>query len=249
MSRAGMPPTRSVSVGHMQMHLHLPLRPSAVGAAGKVAAAGPQSALTGPPEQPLRAGSPPKQLLQPSEQAGPANVAAKGQAQPTQPAASALRVESVPQAFAAGKAPAQAPAGPVSTPAAREPVSAELAAAALPVLPADTAMEQAEAADEPPAPVTAGPGAVPAEPIVNQAGPSLKQEQAAEQQQGPDMEPIHGPEAAVKVDAADRGPGPMVVDDSVRQRRRERRQRELQEQHRWNWHSCVTEHQLDEQAD
>ena len=243
-SRAGTPPTRPASVGHMQVPLHLPLRPSAVGAAGKVA--GPQSAPSGPPEQPLRAGSPPKQPAQPSEQPGLAGVAAKGQAQPTQPAAAALKVESVPETFAAGEAWAQAPTGPVSAPAARDPVSAELPP---PVLPASTAREQAEAPDESPALVMPGPGAAPAEPAATQAEPSLKREQAAEQQQGPGVEPTHGPEAAEKVDASDRGPGPMAVDDLVRQRRRERRQRELQEQHRCEWHACVTQQQLHEDAD
>ena len=232
-SRAGTPPTWPASVGHMQVPLHLPLRPGALGAAGQAAATGPQSASAGPPEQPIRAGSPPKQPAQPSaEQPGHAGVAPKGQAQPTQPPASALKVESGPQASAAGQAQAQAPAGPVSTPAARDPVSAEVPAATLPVLPADNVMDQAEAPGQSPVLVTAGPGTALAEPAATQAEPSLKQEQAAEQQLGPGGEPTHGPEAAEKADAADRGPGPMAVDDSVRQRRRERRQRELQEQHR-----------------
>ena len=250
LSRAGTPPTWPASVGNMPVPLHLSLRPSAAGTAGQVAAPGPQSAPIGPPEQPpLRAGSPPKQPAQPSEQPGPASVAAKGQAQPAQPAASALKVESGPEPFAAGETQAQVPAGPVSTPAARHPVSAELPAAALPVPPADTAMEQAEAPDEPQALGTAWPGAVRAEPVATQAEPSLKREQAAEQQQGTGVEPTHGRKAAEKVDASDRGPGPMAVDDLVRQRRRERRQRELQEQHRWGWHACVTEQQLNEHAD
>ncbi len=238
LSRAGTPPMWPASVGQLQVR---PQR-SAAAANGRVAAMSPQSAHIGPPEQPLRAGSPPKQPAQPAEQPGPASVAGKGQAQPPQPADSALKVESVPQAFTAGGTQAQAPAGPASTPAARDPVSAELPAAVPPALPANTAIEQpARAPDESPALVTAGPGAAPAEPVATQAEATLKQEQAAEQQQGPGVEPTYGQEAAEKVDAADRGPGPMAVDDLVRHRRRERRQRELQEQHRWECQRATAE--------